>query len=162
MSIDHATGDLWVGDVGWELWEMIYRVERGGNYGWSIMEGPQPVQIEGKRGPDADLCRRRSSIPTPRRPRSPAATSITAHACPSCAGAYVYGDYQTGIIWGLRHDGQEGHLEQGARADAAAPGRLRRGATTVSSSWSTTTGPIRSIAWCRTPARRRKPTSLAG
>ena len=30
---------------------MIYRVERGGNYGWSVMEGPQPVRVEGKRGP---------------------------------------------------------------------------------------------------------------
>src|ERR1041384_2790443 len=27
MSFDERTGALWVGDVGWELWEMIYRVE---------------------------------------------------------------------------------------------------------------------------------------
>ena len=52
-------------------------------------------------------CRRSSPIPTPRPPRSPAATSITARACPSCAGAYVYGDYQTGTVWGLRHDGKK-------------------------------------------------------
>ena len=31
MSFDFETGDLWVGDVGWDLWEMIFRVERGGN-----------------------------------------------------------------------------------------------------------------------------------
>src|SRR5262249_32159748 len=37
--------------VGWELWEMIYRIQRGGNYGWSVMEGPQPGRTEGKRGP---------------------------------------------------------------------------------------------------------------
>ena len=37
MSFD-GVGRLWVADVGWELWEMIYLVERGGNYGWSIME----------------------------------------------------------------------------------------------------------------------------
>ena len=29
MSIDKATGDLWVGDVGWELWELVYKVKRG-------------------------------------------------------------------------------------------------------------------------------------
>ena len=34
MSFDRKTGDLWVGDVGWELWEMVHRVEKGGNYGW--------------------------------------------------------------------------------------------------------------------------------
>src|SRR4029434_8929275 len=42
---------LWVGDVGWELWELVYHVERGGNYGWSIMEGPQPVKPGAPRGP---------------------------------------------------------------------------------------------------------------
>ncbi len=51
MSFDPATGDLWVGDVGWQRWEMVYRVERGGNYGWPIMEGPQTAVPDAKRGP---------------------------------------------------------------------------------------------------------------
>ena len=51
MSFDRTTGDLWVGDVGWELWEMVFKVKRGGNYGWSVMEGPQPVNVEARRGP---------------------------------------------------------------------------------------------------------------
>ena len=51
MSFDRATGDLWVGDVGWEMWEMVYRVRKGGNYGWSIMEGPQTVHPLEKIGP---------------------------------------------------------------------------------------------------------------
>ena len=51
MCFDPKTGDLWVGDVGWEMWEMVYRVERGGNYGWSVVEGRQPVRPEAKRGP---------------------------------------------------------------------------------------------------------------
>src|SRR5436309_900374 len=51
MSFDRATGDLWVGDVGWELWEMVYRVTKGGNFGWSVMEGRQQVRPEAKRGP---------------------------------------------------------------------------------------------------------------
>ena len=51
MSFDRQTGDLWVGDVGWELWEMLDRVERGGNYGWSVVEGRQSTNPEWPRGP---------------------------------------------------------------------------------------------------------------
>src|SRR5205823_674238 len=51
MSFDRATGDLWVGDVGWELWEMIHKVQKGGNYGWSVKEGPLEIRPNGKRGP---------------------------------------------------------------------------------------------------------------
>ena len=53
MSFDRQTGELFVGDVGWELWEMVHRVEKGGNYGWSAMEGPQPIKPEQGRA-DAD------------------------------------------------------------------------------------------------------------
>ncbi|MHB8522358.1 MAG: PQQ-dependent sugar dehydrogenase [Limisphaerales bacterium] len=75
MSFDSHTGDLWVGDVGWELWEMIYRVRRGANYGWSIIEGKQMVKPDGKRGPTPIV------PPTVVHPHSEAA-SIT--------GGYVY------------------------------------------------------------------------
>jgi putative heme-binding domain-containing protein len=106
MSFDRETGDLWVGDVGWQLWEMIYRVEKGGNYGWAIMEGPQPVLPELKRGPTPIL------PPAVSHPHSEAA-SITGgfvyHGSqfPELQGAYIYGDFQTGKIWGLRYDGSE-------------------------------------------------------
>ncbi len=46
MSFDRQTGELFVGDVGWELWEMVHRVEKGGNYGWASAEGPQPIKAE--------------------------------------------------------------------------------------------------------------------
>ena len=57
MSFDRKTGDLWVGDVGWELWEMLYRIERGGNYGWAVMEGRQSTKPEWPRGPTPILPR---------------------------------------------------------------------------------------------------------
>ena len=56
MSFDRQTGELFVGDVGWELWESVHRVEKGGNYGWSAMEGPQPIKSETGRA-DADPSR---------------------------------------------------------------------------------------------------------
>ena len=85
MSIDRTTGDLWVGDVGWELWEMVYKVKRGGNYGWSVMEGPQPVHVEAS-ADRRQSCRRSSFTRTPRPPRSPADTFTAARACPSWRG----------------------------------------------------------------------------
>jgi glucose/arabinose dehydrogenase len=50
FSVDRQTGNIWVGDVGWELYESVYCAKSGGNYGWSIMEGPNPVHPEGKSG----------------------------------------------------------------------------------------------------------------
>ena len=125
MSFDRATGDLWVGDVGWELWELIDKVERGGNYGWSVVEGPQPVHVEGKRGPTPIL-------PTTKvHPHSEAASITGGYvyrgtSLPELSGAYIYGDYQTGIIWALRDPRGNGHLAQGAGADAASSGGVRR------------------------------------
>ena len=106
MSFDRANGDLWVGDVGWELWELVYRVERGGNYGWSITEGRQPVHTEGKRGPGPIL------PPVVDHPHSEAASVTGGYVyrgkrLPGLVGSYLYGDYQTGRIWSLRHDGKK-------------------------------------------------------
>lgn len=103
-----ANGRLWVGDVGWELWEMIHLVERGGNHGWSAMEAGNPLKT-GTASPLSPI-----SPPAAAHPHTEAA-SITGGfeyrgtRLPGLRGAYVYGDYETGIIWALRHD-EDGQL----------------------------------------------------
>ncbi|MEW4568182.1 PQQ-dependent sugar dehydrogenase [Tautonia sp. JC769] len=105
MSFDREGGDLWLGDVGWELWELVHRIERGGNYGWSVMEGRQVVLPDAPRGPTP------ISPPIVDHPHSEAA-SVTGgfvyrgDRLAELRGAYVYGDFQTGTLWGLRLDAQ--------------------------------------------------------
>ena len=103
MSFDRKTGDLWVGDVGWELWELLDRVERGGNYGWSVKEGNQATNPEWPRGPTQIL------PPTIEHPHSES-SSITdgltyyGSRLPKLHGHHIYGDYDTGKIWGFRYE----------------------------------------------------------
>lgn len=103
ICFDPADGSLWTGDVGWEMWEMIYRVQRGGNYGWSLVEGRQPVHAERQRGPTPIL------PPTVEHDHTES-RSITGgyfyqgSRLPELRGAYIYGDYVTGKVWGLRHE----------------------------------------------------------
>ncbi len=106
MSFDRGSGDLWVGDVGWELWEMIYRVKKGGNYGWSIMEGPQPVRPEGQRGPTPIL------PPNLSFPHTEAASITGGYVSrgkrlKDLEGAYICGDWVTRKLWATKFDGDK-------------------------------------------------------
>jgi putative heme-binding domain-containing protein len=103
MSFDRQTGQLLVGDVGWELWEMVYRIEKGGNYGWSAMEGPQPIK-PGKVGPTPIL------PPLIELPHTIAASVTGGYVYrgrkfPELVGAYVFGDWETRRLWAARFDG---------------------------------------------------------
>ncbi|MFK8114408.1 MAG: sorbosone dehydrogenase family protein, partial [Rubripirellula sp.] len=44
IAFDPISGDLLAADVGWEAHEMIHRVKKGRNHGWSIKEGSQTVK----------------------------------------------------------------------------------------------------------------------
>ncbi len=104
ISFD-SKGRLWCGDVGWELWEMIHLVQRGGNHGWSAYEASQPIKPETAR-PEPII------PPVAAHPHTEAA-SITGgyvyrgHRLPELRDAYIYGDYETGKIWALWHDGKQ-------------------------------------------------------
>ncbi len=101
MSFDRKTGDLWVGDVGWELWEMLDRVQRGGNYGWSVMEGRQPTNTEWERGPTPILP---PTIDHPHSESSSITDGLTYYGSrlPELQGKHIYSDYDTGKFWAFR------------------------------------------------------------
>lgn len=100
MSFDPVTGDLWVGDVGWELWEMVYRVERGANYGWSILEHTQPVNPETPRGPTPIVPPTAAHSHTESRSMT-GGYVYRGDRIDDLYGTSIYGDYVTGKIWGI-------------------------------------------------------------
>src|SRR5262249_55236822 len=51
IHVDQATGDVWVGNNGQDLWEQVYLIERGANYGWSVLEGVHEFYPSRKAGP---------------------------------------------------------------------------------------------------------------
>ena len=111
MCFDPADGSLWVADVGWEKWEMVYAIQKAGNYGWSVMEGSQGVHQECAVGPTPIL------PPTVEHSHIES-RSITggyfygADRLAELKGAYVYGDYVTGKIWALRHQAGKVHWRE--------------------------------------------------
>ncbi len=104
MTIDRKTGQIWVGQNGQDLWETAHLIRRGENYGWSVYEGSHPFYLNRKLGPTPAVA------PTIEHPHSEA-RSLTGgdvyygDQLPELNGTYVYGDYSTGKIWGMRHDG---------------------------------------------------------
>ena len=106
ITFDRETGHLWAGNVGQDRWEMIHLVRGGDNYGWSLYEGSHPFFLNRKQGPTPIV------KPTVEHPHSEA-RSITGGVVyygskfPELWGAYVYGDYATGKMWALRHDGEK-------------------------------------------------------
>ncbi len=106
MSFDRKAGDLWVGEVGQDLWESVLRVQKGGNYGWSVLEGTHPFRPERKRGPTPILA------PVIEHPHTESRSLTGGHVyhgdrLKDLNGAYIYGDFDTGRVWGLRHDGKQ-------------------------------------------------------
>lgn len=107
FSIDHATGDLWLGDVGESDWEAVYRIPAdaaGANLGWPAYEGSHPVDFNPEvPAPPEPL------MPVHEYPHSVGPAVIGGHvyrgsAVPELAGAYVFMD-MTGPVWALGSDG---------------------------------------------------------
>jgi glucose/arabinose dehydrogenase len=103
MSFDRATGKLWAGDVGQNLWEEIILVEKGGNYGWNLRESKHVFAPSGA-GIHSNL------IDPIWEYHHDIGKSITGghvyrgSKLPELTGHYLYADYVSGKIWALKYD----------------------------------------------------------
>jgi uncharacterized repeat protein (TIGR03806 family) len=106
MTCDPKTGHIWVGNNGQDIWEQIFFVRKGDNFGWSVYEGSHPFYLNRKLGPAPH------TKPALEHHHSEARSltgGVVYHGTqfPELSGAYIYGDYSTGRIWAAKHDGQK-------------------------------------------------------
>lgn len=111
MAFDRQTGDLWGGDVGQYRWEEIDLIRKGGNYGWRIREGKHPFNKKDDVPEGLTLIE-----PVVDYPRTDGISVTGGHVYrganrENAAGVYLYADYQSGRIWGIRAD--DGVLTEG-------------------------------------------------
>lgn len=101
LSFDTATGDLYIGDVGQGEWEEIDFLAAGSsggaNFGWDHREGAHDYEGGGPAGmidPVAEYSHPEGGC-------SVSGGYVYRGTMPEWNGIYLYGDYCTGIIWGL-------------------------------------------------------------
>lgn len=113
FSFDRGTGDLWIGDVGQGDREEISREPAGGpggvNYGWNVWEGTKRYRsgeaVTTATGPVTEYAHS---------DEGGGHCSVTGghvyrgRDLPALQGTYVFADYCSGTIWGLRPDAPGG------------------------------------------------------
>lgn len=108
FAFDRLTGDLFIADVGQDEWEEVNfqpaETPGGINYGWNVREGLHPFAgsaTEGLIDPIAEYGHDQGCSVT-------GGVVVRDPSLPEWSGVYLYGDYCTGILWGLvrNADGQ--------------------------------------------------------
>ncbi len=107
FSFDRATGDLYIGDVGQDLWEEVDVLPAGSaagvNYGWNVMEGRHCY--------GAASCNMSGLVlPVIEYGHSDGCAVTGGYVyrgtrVPALAGVYLYGDYCSGWVRSFRHVG---------------------------------------------------------
>lgn len=102
FSFDFPTGRLWLGDVGQNFREEVNFIESGKNYGWDIFEGTlcftPPCTTSGLTPPIWEYGH----------PPGGAVVGgyvYRGNSLPGGNGRYIYGDFNSGLIWVLDYDG---------------------------------------------------------
>ncbi len=101
---DAVTGLIYVGDVGQNNWEEIDILQNGKNYGWRVMEGFACYN------PSSGCDTSGKTLPIKVYGHTSGNCSVTGGAVyrglrrPELNGAYIYGDYCSGMVWMLRYN----------------------------------------------------------
>lgn len=101
FSFDRCTGRLFLADVGQNRWEEVDLIEKGGNYGWNIMEGAHCFR------PQTGCNTTGLKLPIAEYATNVLGCSITGgyvyrgkqHA--DLIGRYFFGDFCSGRLWAL-------------------------------------------------------------
>ncbi len=111
FSFDRISGDLWLGDVGQDLYEEVDRIRApGGNLGWPCREGLHPYAPTLN---DAARCPNEKAAfvePVTEYPHAGGQKAIIGgvvyrgKAVPQMVGTYIFGDEVAGSIWALKYD----------------------------------------------------------
>lgn len=112
FSFDARTGDLYIGDVGQDEWEEIDIAPAGVgglNFGWNYREGGHPYKGEPPAGvqlvePIAEYSHGEGCSVT-------GGVVYRGTALPAWQGIYLYGDYCSGLVWGLLPGGLGGNAQ---------------------------------------------------
>lgn len=108
ISFDRATGDMYVGDVGQNQYEEIdfeaAGTPGGQNYGWRLMEGLHCFNPS-----NCDPAALGLVLPVAEYDHSQGCSvtggyTYRGQQFPHLDGVYLYGDYCSGLIWGLRRE----------------------------------------------------------
>jgi glucose/arabinose dehydrogenase len=105
FSFDRLTGDLYIGDVGQDLWEEIDYLPAGSpggeNFGWNYYEGTHNYRGSPPAGTEFVM-------PVAEYSHDVGESVSGGYVyrgidLPAWYGVYLYGDYGTGRVWGLLH-----------------------------------------------------------
>jgi glucose/arabinose dehydrogenase len=108
FSFDMQKGDLYIADVGQNMWEEINYLPAGhpagANFGWNLLEGTHPYKSQNEV----------SSPPIPpifeyNHEKGCSVTGGVVYRGKNLsefAGIYLYGDYCSGLVWGLMQSAQ--------------------------------------------------------
>jgi len=104
-SFDRVTGEFWLGDVGNDRYEEINFITKGGNYGWSIMEGAHCNNTNGASCNQTGLI-----LPVAEYDHTQGYAVVGGYVYRGSAitflyGQYLYGDNGSGIILALQQTG---------------------------------------------------------
>jgi glucose/arabinose dehydrogenase len=115
FSFDRQLGDLYVADVGQNLWEQVNfqpAVESGGvNYGWKVLEASacfesQGCDSTGYLAPVAEYAHQDGNCSIS------GGYVYRGKQQPSLSGNYFFADYCSGTIWSLFHQPDGSWLQQ--------------------------------------------------